>query len=318
MARRARDPWPRRQVGLAGWARDHGRTIGDSLTYVGTRLGTSLLVWLLVGIALALPAGLYLVMDRLSGMADQWQGRPGFSLYFDLGASDARVLAVAQQLREDPVVADVRVTTSEAALVEFADFVEVRDALELLDENPLPASIQVNLTATSGLAELEIAALAAGEAQGVAEVVIEKTWLERLAAITLVLQRLGIVLAVLFGLGALLVTASSVRLAIEAQLEELRVLKLVGATDAYVRRPFLYFGAWYGLGGALVAAMLISVVLLIIETPLAQLLGSYGTRMSMARVDPTFLGVLLGIGGSLGIGGAVLAVRRRLDGLEIA
>ncbi len=124
-------------------------------------------------------------------------------------------------------------------------------------------------------------------------------------------------LAVLFGLGAVLITATSVRLAIEARLEEIRVLKLVGATDAQMRRPFLYFGLVYGLGGALVAAMLISLCLLVIEAPLSDLLGSYGQELELAGFNLAFLGVLFAVAAVLGVSGALLAARERLSNLEI-
>ena len=130
-------------------------------------------------------------------------------------------------------------------------------------------------------------------------------------------SRLGVILGVLFGIGAVLVTATSVRLAIEARLEELRVLKLVGATDRQIRRPFLYFGAFYGLGGGLVAAMLISLCLVAIEAPLSNLLGSYGRDLETAGFDPIFLSGLLLMGGFLGVAGALLAARQRLTDLEI-
>ncbi|MFB3104546.1 MAG: cell division protein FtsX, partial [Pseudomonadales bacterium] len=147
--------------------------------------------------------------------------------------------------------------------------------------------------------------------------VVEKTWLERVADISRVVNRLGVVLGVLFGIGAVLVTTTSVRLAIEARLDELRVLKLVGASDSQIRRPFLYFGALYGLGGGLVAAMLISLGLVVIETPLTNLLGSFDQDLQLAGFDPRFLAVLLGFGGILGVSGAILAARQRLRSLEI-
>jgi cell division transport system permease protein len=121
----------------------------------------------------------------------------------------------------------------------------------------------------------------------------------------------------LFSCGAVLVTATSARLAIETRLDELRVMKLVGATDAYIRRPFLYLGALYGVGGGLLAAMLISAVLVVLEAPLATLFGSYGGQLESGGFDLTFFAGLLVVGGLLGIGGALLAVYQRLANLEV-
>ena len=152
----------------------------------------------------------------------------------------------------------------------------------------------------------------------VEEVVVEKTWLERLLDLSDLVTRLALVLGGLFGLGAVLITATSVRLAIESRLEEVRVLKLVGATEAQIRRPFLYFGAFYGLGGALVAAMLIALALQVLEPPLTRLTASYDAALKAEGFDPMFLGTLLGVGLLLGMAGARLAARARLRSLDVA
>jgi cell division transport system permease protein len=289
----------------------------DSLGHISRRLATSLLVWLLIGIALALPGGLYLVQVNLAAIADQWEGRPGVSVYFRVGASKAATEAVRASVAKEPKVERVLLVSAEEALAEFQQFAGVADALTHLDSNPLPASLRVILADGTEPAEFDLLATRIRAGRDVEDVIIERTWLERLKAMTGVVRRLGAVLAALFALGAVLVTATSVRLAIESRLEELRVMKLVGATDAYIRRPFLYFGLLYGLGGGLAAAMLISAVLLIVEPPLAVLVGSYGTTLKVEGFSVAFFAGLLALGGVLGVGGALVAARQRLQGLEV-
>lgn len=316
-SRRASDPWPPVRPGVGAWWRDHVRIGQETMHFISARLGTSLLVWLLVGIALALPAGLYLIQQNLSAMTAAWDGRPGLTAYFELDAGADRIEAVRAKLSGDARVVDVSVTDPDAALEEFRRFTDLADALDLLDANPLPASLKATLAtgvtveALSGMTE-EVATL-----PGVAEVVVEKTWLERISDISSVVSRLGLILGALFGVGAVLVTSTSVRLAIEARLEELKVLKLIGATDRQMRRPFLYFGAFYGLGGGLIAAMLISLCLVIVEAPLSSLIGSYSQELDLVGFDPLFLGSLLIIGGALGVLGALMAATSRLKDLEI-
>ncbi len=313
-SRSRKDPWPRSSNPLSWW-RDHYRIGKEACHFVSARIGTSLLVWLLVGIALALPAGLFLLQFNLSGMTEGWDGRPGLSVYFELQAEGVDELAA--QLRARDEIQLVKVTTQAEALAEFQANTHLADALAGLETNPLPASLRATLVLGTTTTELDLVADFARGAPGVDEVVVEKTWLERVADISRVVNRLGVVLGVLFGIGAVLVTSTSVRLAIEARLEELRVLKLVGASDSQIRRPFLYFGALYGLGGGLVAAMLISLGLVVIETPLTNLLGSFDQDLQLAGFDPRFLAVLLGFGGILGVSGAILAARQRLRSLEI-
>jgi cell division transport system permease protein len=313
-----RDPWgSRRWRGIGPWWRDHWRIALDSGAFVSSRLGTSILVWLLIGIALALPAALYLVRANLSLMAEQWQGRPGISVYFSPGSAPALGVELQAELQARAEVETVRLTSAERALEEFQEFSGIEDALALLEVNPLPMSLGVVLVDDVEAGEFELLATQLAERDGVTDVVIERTWLERVDAMNAVLGRLAAVLTVLFSCGAVLVTATSARLAIETRLDELRVMKLVGATDAYIRRPFLYLGVFYGVGGGLLAAMLISAVLVALETPLATLFGSYGGQLESGGFDLAFFASLLAIGGLLGIGGAVLAAHQRLAHLEV-
>ncbi|MDA1073193.1 MAG: permease-like cell division protein FtsX [Proteobacteria bacterium] len=313
--RKARDPWPRKRQGPLAWIRDHIRVATEASHFLSARLAASLVVWLLVGIALALPAGLFLLQVSLSGLTQVWDGRPGVSLYFDLGAEN--ITTVADELRGLSEVDSVTVVTQEQALEEFQRHSGVSDALALLEANPLPASIRATMSPGASLEDLEALALRMRAGAGVSEVVVEKTWLQRVNDISVVVRRLGLILGALFGIGAVLVTTTSVRLAIESRLEELRVLKLVGATAGQMRRPFIYFGALYGIGGGIVAAMLLSLALIAIETPLADLLGSYDRDLELAGFDPIFILWLLGIGGGLGVTGALIAVRQRVSTLEI-
>ena len=301
----------------AAWFRDHVRVAAECFGFVSARLWAGFLVWLVVGIALALPAGLWLLQINMEQMSAGWEGRPGLSVYFVSDATDDDIDIARQHLSGHASVESVSVTTAQEALEEFKTYSGLHEALEILEGNPLPASLIARLS--TGVDTGELAALT-GSAQslaGVAEVVVEKTWLERLRDLSTLVSRLGVVLGVLFGIGATLVTASSVRLAIESRLDELRVLMMVGATRGQVRRPFLYFGGIYGFGGGVIAAMLIAVTLVVIEPPLQSLLGSYNRQLDTAGFDPAFLGFILLLGTLLGVLGALLAVRQRLRDLEI-
>jgi cell division transport system permease protein len=325
MADRLADPWAEPGTrgptawarGAERWVRDHARVARESAAFVSHRLPTSLLVWLLIGIALALPGGLYLLQVNLAAIADRWEGKPGVTVYFEVGAGEAVARALERKLEREEGVHRVVLVTAEAALAEFRQYTGVADALTHLGRNPLPASLRIVLEDGARPEAFERLATRLSREAGVEEVTIERTWLERLAAMTGVVRRLSYLLAALFALGAVLVTATSVRLAIEGRLEELRVMKLVGATDAYLRRPFLYFGLLYGLGGGLAGAMLISAVLVIIESPLAALVGSYGSRLDVAGLTVGFFLGLFALGGALGVCGARVAVWQRLQNLDI-
>ena len=297
--------------------RDHRRVAAESVEFVSHRLGTSLLVWLLIGISLALPAGLYLLERNLAMVSDQWEGRAGFSVYFRPGIASDEVDSLAEELKSRAEVQSASVVSPDAALEEFRSYAEIADALELLESNPLPASIRATLRGGVTPAQFLAVERWLERIDGVEEVAIETTWMERLQALTDFVSRLGWVLTVTFGLGAVLVTSASVRLAIEARLEEIRVLKLVGSTQGFLRRPFLYFGAVYGFGGGVVGAMIIAAVLILLEAPLGAMFASYGQDLEFVGFDPIFLGTLLAIGAVLGVGGAIVASNQRLRELDV-
>ena len=308
-------PWPRTSHRW-GWWRGHWRVACDVFSLVSGRTGTSLLVWLLVGIALALPASLMLLQTNLSQLTADWGGgRPSVSVYMELGALNAAELAA--QLERRAEVEAVALTTQEEALAEFTAYTGLGDALTGLERNPLPASLRLTFVADAGADALEAVAASMRQAVGVADVVVERTWLTRINAISRLARSLGLVFGVLFGVGAVLVTATTVRFAIDSQLDELKVMKLVGASAGQLRRPFLYFGALYGAGGGLVAAMLVSLGLIVLEAPLLDLLGSFDQTLVLGGFDPVFVAALVGLGSALGMAGAMLAVRQRLAGLEV-
>ena len=318
MFRNAKDPFAAEdRVHPGMWLRDHVRVLKEALQFISLRPGTSILVWLLVGIALALPAGLYLLQRNLADVSAAWDGRPGLSIYMKLDASEAAVQELARRLEDQRGVASVVTTLPAEALIEFQSHTGLGDALDMLSGNPLPASIRVLLDSKARTSDLEIIAGAASGEPAVEEVVVEKTWLARIQDLTAIVSRLSLVLAILFGVGAVLVTASSIRLAIESRLEELKVQKLVGATNAQIRRPFLYFGAIYGAGGALVSLMLIAAALMVIESPLTSLFSSYGANLDLIGFSPSFLGFMLGLGAFLGICGALVSSGRRVREIEI-
>lgn len=319
--RRSRDPWPPVERPRFAAIRDHWRVSRDCFAVACRRLGSSLLVWLLIGMSLALPAALYILERSLTAAAAQWDGRPGFTVYLQTGTDTDVARALAARLDARPEIERAWVITPEQALEEFGEGLAIADALEVLGENPLPASVRA--TVADGVPEAELRRLIDEQRAGehVDEVAMEKAWLERMAAISAVVGRVGWMLAGIFGLGAALVTASSVRLVIESRLEELSMQKLVGGTDAFVRRPFLYYGLFYGVGGGVVAAMLVAGSMLALEAPLAALFDSYGERLeerlAIHGMDELLVGALIGAGGLLGVCGALIASNRRLKQVDV-
>ena len=309
--------WPGASRPWGAYWRDHARVVRDTVHYITRRLVMTFWVWLTIGVALALPATVYLLEANLARTAGQWRENPGFSVYFISGVAMEAPRDLVKRLEAMDGIERVWLTTPDEALAEFRALSGVGDALGLLDDNPLPASVRAIVNADVSPTGLDALANQAGDAPGVEDVVVERSWLERLRAVREIVIRLYWSLTAILGLGAVLIVAATVRLALEARLEEVKVLMLVGAGRGYVRRPFLYLGAVYGMGGAVIAAMAISVLLFILEEPLVRLFGSYGRDLELAGFDPIFHLVLLVSGAVLGFLGAVAASNQRLNHLNL-
>ena len=313
----ANEPWPKSRRPIAAFFRDHAGVIRDSFRYTSHRFGTTLLVWLLIGTAMSAPAGLYLIQRNIEVISRQWDSLNSFSVYFKVGASAGDVEALAQQMRNQIEIRAVTTVTPEEALDEFSSYIEIVDAMTLLHSNPLPASARATVADDVSVARLSELASQFEAADAVEEVVVESSWLGRLKAIDELVVRLGWVLGILFGAGAIIITAASVRLALEMRVEEIKVLKLVGATNAYIRRPFLYFGVIYGFGGSLVAAMVLSATLILLEAPFGALWSSYGEMVDFQGDEPAFYVGLVLVGVIMGVAGGLVASNQRLREINI-
>jgi len=300
---------------LRAWTRRHSFSFFSSLgALFSHRLGTLMTV-IVLGIAMLLPLGLHLTLknlERLDLGAEEWGA---VTVFMEPGLGESQVEAVVRDLRGRPDVAAVEARSPEDGLAEFRQAAGFGASLDLLDSNPLPWVLSVAPAAEGETtAERAVAALTAaleGRA-GVASVSHDARWLQRLARMIDLGRALVTVLGLLFAVAVVVVVANTIRLDVAARADEIEVLALVGANDAFIRRPFLYSGFWYGLLGGVVAMVLVNAILLYLDAPLGRLLASYGQAAALQGpgLDET-AGLLIG-GGFLGLLGAALAVQRYL------
>lgn len=312
-AQRRQNRW---QDLLAGWRAHHGQVAADSLRRLLAQPVSSVMTWLVIGIALALPASLYVGLVNMQTLGDAWDSSARLSLYLKLDVSDARARELAAELEHDAALIAVAYTDRATALAEFKAISGFGDLLEGLDDNPLPALITVE--PRPGLSAENLAGLQQRLA-GITEVdsvQLDLEWVQRLYALVRLGQRLAVTLAGLLALGVILVIGNTIRLAIESRREEIVVIKLVGGTDAFVRRPFLYTGLWYGLGGGLCAWLVVGLSLWVMSDPVARLAGLYGSDFSLDGLGISATLLLWLAGAALGLAGAWLAVARHLGDIE--
>jgi cell division transport system permease protein len=275
----------------------------------------SLLTWLVIGIALALPTLLYLLLVNLGQAGADWGGKPRLSLYLEQGVGGSAGQRAYEQIASLPEVAVVNYLSSEDALDEFKTHSGFGDILTALEDNPLPAVIEVTPV---DLPQVEFGLLIR-RLEGIAGVEsasVDFQWIERLHAIVAFGERLILALAAFLAFGVLLSIGNTIRLAIESRRSEIEVVKLVGGTDRFVRRPFLYLGYWYGAGGALCALVMVEISFFWLAGPIDLLTRSYRDDFVLHGLGFIDAVLLLGVGSLLGILGAAIAVRRHLRLIE--
>jgi cell division transport system permease protein len=300
---------------FASYRAHHRQVAADSLRRLfASGFVGSLATWLVIGIAMALPGALYLALENMQQLAARWDGAAQISLFLKEATRDEDGRRLSQRLGQEQGIARTRFISRDDALAEFRELSGFGEVLDHLERNPLPAVIvvqplQVNSDAKALLERLQAL-------PEVEQAVLDLAWVERLGAIMALGQRAALALGLLLGLGVVLVVGNTIRLAIENRRAEIVVMKLVGATDAFVRRPFLYTGTWFGLGGGLLAWLLLAGCLAWLGNPVAQLMELYQSDFSLGGLSPRLVLLLLVGGGLLGWLGAWFAVSRHLGAIQ--
>ena len=277
----------------------------------------TLMTTAVIGIALALPSGLHVMLKNAQQLSGGWDGAAQISLFLKRAVGDDEAARLAKQIQKLPEVAGVNYISRRQALLEFQRLSGFGDALQALKDNPLPSVLVIRPTpAASTPAATEALLLRLDDYPPVDLAQLDMQWVKRLYVIMELVRRGVVVLAILLALAVLLVVGNTIRLAIQNRREEIVVMKLIGGTDAFIRRPFLYTGFWYGLFGGLVAWLLVNLSLSILSDPVERLAGLYQSRFELSGLDIATTGILLGASILLGLAGSWLAVGRHLRDIE--
>ncbi len=281
----------------------HAQVLIGSLGRIVQQPLAAMMTMGVIAVALALPLFLSLLLQNARSATGNWNEAYDLSVYMDKKAGAARAQALARQLRQRGDVASVRLITAEQALAEFRSGSGFGAALDALDDNPLPDTLVVTPTLGASTPQgTESLKGAIAAMSGVQTVQIDTEWVKRLHAMLDLLRRVVLLTGGLLGLGIVLIVSNTIRLDILNRRPEIEVMKLVGASDGFTRRPFLYTGVWYGLGGGVLALMLVAVASVVLARPVAQLAFLYGSTFSLQGLK-----VLTGAARVGALGGAVLA-----------
>lgn len=270
-----------------------------------------------IGIALALPAGLHVLLQNVQQLSTGWEGTAQMSLFLKSGVPEKRIQSLAKKLRGWDGVAEVRYISREQALEEFRELSGFGGALDSLDENPLPAVLVLRPTSEAAEpAQMELLLGRVKELQPVDLAQLDMEWVRRLSGIIELGKRGVLLLGGLLGLAILLVVGNTIRLTILSRTQEIIVTKLIGGTNAFIRRPFLYTGLWYGILGAVMAWLLVATLLGLLSDPVSRLSFLYNSQFSLGGLDLETVFILLASGMALGLLGSWLAVGKHLQAIE--
>jgi cell division transport system permease protein len=274
------------------------------------------LTWLVIGIALALPVGLNVALDNVSQISAGWDSPAQISLFLQGEVSPDRLRELEGELGVRQDVSETRIILREEALDEFRTLSGFADVLASLQENPLPDLILVTPDAALDGPGVSALRVELQGISGVAEAVLDMEWLQRLNSLMELSRRLVLAIGGMLVVGVMLILGNTIRLAIESRREEIVIVKLVGGSSGFVRRPFLYTGLWYGVGGGVLAALLVSAALWSLEKPISELAMLYESAFQLRGLGVMGSLNLVILGGLLGLAGAWLAVSRHLARIQ--
>jgi cell division transport system permease protein len=302
---------------MNAWLARHLQTLVGSLGRLLQQPVATALTVLVMGIALALPACLDVLVRNAQAAGGSWDRALDVSVYLKPAIDAEAAVRLADKLRQRRDVKAVQIIKADDALKEFRQHSGFGEALEALSDNPLPNTLVVT-PAEPGASPTALATLRdeLAKLSEVDVVQLDTDWVQRYLAMLDTVRRLVTMVAVLLAVGVVVIVGNTIRLDIQNRRDEIEVTKLVGGSDAFVRRPFLYCGVWYGLGGGLLAWLVVTIAVALLAGPVQRIAGLYGSRFDLVGLGfAGGLGLLL-LGVVLGWLGSFAAATRHLRAIE--
>ena len=300
---------------ISAYLLHHLKSLLFSLDKIYQAPTTTIMTVAVIGITLSLPGGFYLFLKNIDAISGDFRSSSQIGLYLDLDISEKQARALEKQIANMENVTSTRFISRESSLEEFRQNSGFGKSIDTLSSNPLPHTIIVEpvegdtftvrnlLNSLQALPEVEIAKL-------------DTEWLERLYTIIEIAKRSVIIITILFAFAVLLIIGNTIRLDIQNRYQEIIVTKLIGATDAFIRRPFLYGGVWYGLLGGIISWLIVEIGYLAIAGPLERLNLLYQSDMNLMTFSFHDFIILITSSTLLGLAGSWIAVARHLNQIE--
>jgi cell division transport system permease protein len=298
------------------WLTRHASTSVGALGRLSRQPFASLMIILVIAVTLALPAAINVIVKNVQSVSGSWNNALDFSVYLrqDLSVSEAEGLSRLIGQRAD--IKSVELITSDQALAEFKQQSGFGAALDQLGDNPLPHALVVrpgpgNTGASLILLQEEISNLPETDL-----VQVDTEWVQRFHAILDIVRQAIAIGSALLGIAIVVIIGNTIRLDIENRREEIEVTKLIGASNAFVRRPFLWTGFWYGLLGGTFALMLVQYGLYLLKEPVSRLAGLYQGNISVASLGVAESSAIIGVAVLLGLFASWVTAARHMRRIE--
>jgi cell division transport system permease protein len=300
---------------LRAWLAAHRAGFIAALARIALAPVGSTLNALVIGIALSLPVGLYLIVVSLQAASHQMTSTPQISAFMALDANRSEIAQIEARLKQSSRIATFRLVAKDQALAELKKSSGLADVIDGLPQNPLPDAFIIEATDTSPAA-LEALRDEIRQWPRVAHVQLDAQWARRLDAGLRFGRIVAALLGTLLGIALVAVTFNTIRLQVLTRREEIEVIKLIGATDAFIQRPFLYFGALQGLAGGAIALLIVSAGAYLANRGLGELSHVYASLLQLNTLSAGDSAALLAAPAALGWFGAWLSVSRHLALIE--
>ena len=301
------------------WLLLHAQSFVYSLGQYYRNLLSSILTTAVIGISLALPGGFYLLLENAQQVTAGWGGSIQITAFLKPDIDDAVANTLVTRLLDSPNIEAVKLINRDQALAEYKELSGFSEVIDLLDENPLPSIVIIFP---------KIDALTEGKDRQIIDFIVSQSeievaqydqqWVKRLYGIIEIIQRFVIIFSAFIGFGVLLIIGNTIRMAIYHHRSEIEITKLFGATNHFIRRPFLYSGFWYGLSGGVTSWLLLTLTLQFLKQPVNRLAELYASEFSLANLTVIEALILLACGIFLGLFGSWISVQRHIRTIEPA
>lgn len=298
------------------WLARHASTSLGALGRLGRHPFSSLMIILVIAVTLALPAAINVIVKNAQAISGGWENALDFSVFLKQSVSESDAEGLGKLIEQRADVEAVQFVSAATALAEFRALSGFGAALDQLPDNPLPHTLVVRPSAANTSASMLQLQEELGNLPEAEYVQVDTEWVQRFHAILDIVRQAIAIGAALLGVAIVVIIGNTIRLDIENRREEIEVTKLIGASNAFVRRPFLWTGFWYGLFGGLMALALVYYGLFLLEGPVARLAGLYQANLSIAALGAAEAGGIVGVGVVLGLVGSWLTTARHMRRIE--